>query len=339
MRNKDKINILFYIIAGICFLVAVGVLYCFVHNVRVTYRCGNPVDMAATGQVGDFIGGIIGTVFGFIGTIFVILTLRAQRHQMRRESFDSTFQSLLALHRQNVSEMNITVNIGGKTKIYNGHDVFKGLVEEFDGIYGDIASAMLRIRRYDKKKTTMLKPYYLHKAMSVTYGCLMYSLFDYSDSEIDRIGYRRLMEKVQKYGLHKELHDLHRNSILSSYFRHLYNMVKFIDDSEILKKEEKIIYCNLIRSQLSDYEEILLFYNSMSVLGEWWNKPLGKENWKEMCLIAKYRLVKNCPSYWMYSGIKPNQVYYKERIAYENLGEQFFETQFPNIDKFDIMEK
>jgi Putative phage abortive infection protein len=55
----------------------------------------------------------------------------------------------------------------------------------------------------------------------------------------------------------------HQNSV-GHYFRSLYNIVKFIDDSEIVEKQR---YTNLVRAQLSSGELQLLYYNCLSDYG------------------------------------------------------------------------
>ncbi len=54
---------------------------------------------------------------------------------------------------------------------------------------------------------------------------------------------------------------------LGNYFRNLYNIFKFIDNSDI-PFENKQLYTRLIRAQLSNYELLLLFYNCLSKNGE-----------------------------------------------------------------------
>jgi hypothetical protein len=66
------------------------------------------------------------------------------------------------------------------------------------------------------------------------------------------------------------------------YFRNLYNIIKFVDRSEI---EEKRVYTNLVRAQLSSHELLLLFYNCLTHLGNEKFKPL----------VETYSLLKNMP--------------------------------------------
>ncbi len=77
-------------------------------------------------------------------------------------------------------------------------------------------------------------------------------------------------------------------SILSHYIRNLYQIVKFIEeqDEKVISYEEKFQYASTLRSQLSNHEQLLLYYNSLSVLG----KP-----WIENGLLEKYCIIKSLP--------------------------------------------
>ncbi len=73
---------------------------------------------------------------------------------------------------------------------------------------------------------------------------------------------------------------------LAHYFRVLYRIFKFIDDypTDILDEKEKWFYTKTVRSQLSEGELFILFYNAFSDYGE---------NFKD--LIERYNLLKHLP--------------------------------------------
>ncbi len=73
-----------------------------------------------------------------------------------------------------------------------------------------------------------------------------------------------------------------RREYLGHYFRHLYNIVKYIDAASV---ENKQLYANLLRAQLSTVEHLLLFYNCLSSYGVEKFKPL----------VEKYALFENMP--------------------------------------------
>jgi hypothetical protein len=71
---------------------------------------------------------------------------------------------------------------------------------------------------------------------------------------------------------------------LGHYFRHLYHVIKFINESSIPDKEKKR-YASLVRAQLSAYEHVFLFFNGLSIYGIEKFKPL----------IEIYQLLENMP--------------------------------------------
>lgn len=62
---------------------------------------------------------------------------------------------------------------------------------------------------------------------------------------------------------------------LGQYYRTLYNVLKLVDRANFL--DEKTIYTNLVRAQLSRYELSLLFYNCLSDYGREKMVPLVKD--------------------------------------------------------------
>jgi len=77
-------------------------------------------------------------------------------------------------------------------------------------------------------------------------------------------------------------------SRLGHYYRHLYQMIRYIDQQTIptLNDAKKYEYVKTVRAQLSTHEQALLLANSLT--------PMGY-NWWEKGLITKYRLVQNVP--------------------------------------------
>ncbi len=79
---------------------------------------------------------------------------------------------------------------------------------------------------------------------------------------------------------YKNWWNQHRTE-LGHYFRTLYNIVKFIHEANVKGKQK---YANILRAQLSDQEQVLLFYNCLSTVGAGF-----KEN------TVRYALIKHVP--------------------------------------------
>jgi hypothetical protein len=93
---------------------------------------------------------------------------------------------------------------------------------------------------------------------------------------------------------------------LGQYFRILYNILKFIDAAEYV--EDKFIYTNLLRAQLSRYELNLLFYNCISEYGKDKMEPF----------IRKYSLLKHLEEDYLPEENKHAWREYCTRNASEN---------------------
>lgn len=76
---------------------------------------------------------------------------------------------------------------------------------------------------------------------------------------------------------------------IGHYFRYLYNLIKFVDQSEI---DDKQRYINLIRAQLSSHELLMLFYNCAVGGGQKRFKPL----------VEKYAFLENIPETELIAG-------------------------------------
>jgi len=106
---------------------------------------------------------------------------------------------------------------------------------------------------------------------------------------------------------------------LGHYFRHIFQTVKFIDNEESLSTKEKYNYIKTLRGQLSNYEQIIFFLNSLSEVGRTWefmkkNKP-NEYIKKEKQLITKYNLIKNIPAQYIANNI--NILDYYPNLDYE----------------------
>ena len=75
--------------------------------------------------------------------------------------------------------------------------------------------------------------------------------------------------------VYKEFHQIFQSHV-GHYFRNLYQILRFINDS-LAAAEDKKLYGRLVRAQLSSDELFLLFYNCLSEVGVKKFKPLVEE--------------------------------------------------------------
>ena len=159
-----------------------------------------------------------------------------------------------------------------------------------------------------------------HSTDTVTYRSKLKRL---TTPPIDKIN-------INEYSAHYQM-ALGHNAQLGHYYRQLLQIVKYISETPIILEEcQKYNYAKLLRSQLCDAEQILLFYNSLSIMGMAWNERHGTEtdNISTWCYILRYRLIKNIPTNFPFFGITPIDYYQEETKKWKELfGESFFEHE------------
>ncbi|TDE05819.1 putative phage abortive infection protein [Flavobacterium sandaracinum] len=109
------------------------------------------------------------------------------------------------------------------------------------------------------------------------------------DYRLKHINFFENLSIEKYYGGHQ-----HR---LGHYYRHLFQSYKFLYNEHNLGGKEKYFYAKTLRAQLSNYEQSLLFLNSISSLGLKWdlNPEIDPETNKNITLISDFNLIKNVP--------------------------------------------
>ena len=117
----------------------------------------------------------------------------------------------------------------------------------------------------------------------------------------------KLVLKHNGYNAYTAIADTTR---FDHYFRNLYRIFKYIDTTDLINDDERYEYACIVRSQLSDYELIMLFFNGLS--------DNGKEKFKP--LIEKYAILKNMRPDLLPSAGKEKKSYLDGAYKYSKLG-------------------
>jgi len=191
-------------------------------------------NMEDFGLTGDYFGGVVGSITAFLSVILVYRTFKMQQEISAKQEYliaHQNFENVLF----NMLEMqhNITNECRG---IFNRNFWDSTKIE---------ISGLSYFRRMELE---------LHKSI--------YD-FNYILSEIEKESENDLRLKI-----HAKYEDLYidDNAMLGHYFRHLYHMLKYVNDSTF-SEQEKTKYMNLIQSQMSNSELYLTFYNGISNFG------------------------------------------------------------------------
>ena len=98
----------------------------------------NSIEYDKTGQVGDFIGGVVGTIFTLLGTVLIYFTFREQINQNKKEGFETIFLQLVNIQRDNVNQLNYTTFHSNKFSTAKDRKVFKVIFSEFLDCYREV---------------------------------------------------------------------------------------------------------------------------------------------------------------------------------------------------------
>lgn len=296
------------------------------------------LDYNTTGQIGDTIGGIAGPVIALIAAMLTFLAFwiqvqanKAQTKQFNKEDtdtkidrFENKFYVLLKLHRENVTEINIS-------DVVSGRKAFIFMFNEFKFAYYALKSIYSHENLYGVKREFSEQDFinisFIVLLMGIEESSVL-GLSQYDDDLIEK--YIRDLKCYQSDFRDGKTLSIFTDdgaiftlkitykpfcghmSILGHYFRHLFQTVKFVveqDDGIIKNKYE---YLKTVRAQLSNHEQLLLYYNGLTSFGN---------SWIDNKYFTEYGIIKNIPLPLANFGIKP-----KEKFGERNkMGELFFE--------------
>lgn len=258
-----------------------------------------------TGYAGDTIGGLTAPIIGLLSALLVYVAFKAQieaneqqNKQFEIQQFEAKFFDLLKIHRENVHEMKIEETDYGRKN-------FVLLIREFRVIIEIVKTLFTELKLELIKERIFIVSYYIlffGKGINSSRQ-LRLAL---KDIGFDDDFFNKLEPKLEnnipeneKRNLKYKLFEGHQ-SRLGHYYRHLYQTVKFVDESKCLETlEEKYKYVKTLRAQLSTHEQALLFINCLTPIGRKWqgeNKEGANKFQTVDSLLNSYRMVKNIPN-------------------------------------------
>ncbi|MBS1535266.1 MAG: putative phage abortive infection protein [Bacteroidetes bacterium] len=109
-------------------------------------------------------------------------------------------------------------------------------------------------------------------------------------------------------------------SKLAHYYRHLFQTVKFVvkQDEKSITYESKRDYLRILRSMLSNHEQILLYYNWIAGFGnDWEQKDLEKRKNKQgNYFFTDFRMIHNINEQMIIDEFLPSKVFVEEYLNF-----------------------
>lgn len=291
-----------------------------------------------SGPIGDTIGGILGPFIAIGAAVLTFLAFwvqykanEQQKIDLQIERFENRFYQLLQLHRNNINEISIRTRTKQKA--------FISMFNELKFVYFMVKEVYRKTYLslgYEEISDTKL---YNIAYFLFFYGCkpkaikMINLAMNNRHSEFINIVSKKLEElsspiegetltvsdeKDEPFTLRTWYNPfLGHTSRLGHYFRHVFQIVKYIDEHYPNKDDfdAKYDYVRTLRAQLSSYEQLMIYYNAMSAFGDvWLRTPKDGEEF----LLKKYCVLKNMPLALADFYKIPLEVYGKEKLNCRN---------------------
>ena len=316
--ESDYIKTFAYILIALGIIILGCYIYTmYISEYTILERLNNK-DVEITGQFGDFFGGVIGSLWTLAGVFLYFSALKVQQKQLKvqkeemkqsekllsQQQFESTFFGLLQTQKELKKDLFCKVKIIIPTEHQNDYTFnyveydsklfFHYIIQELHKLYQIYTRETYNIwndnlARLQIDDLNNQAEYYKQEEKMFNYSTEFYKVFNELNLSYTTSFYQ-VKEKTINATRNKESEEFICCSIyghilltyqeqLGHYFRHLYNIVKFLDSekeknlaeikNEKNRKEEEAVnkrfanYFSFIHSILSTSELTILFYNSM----------------------------------------------------------------------------
>lgn len=255
-KNRWELHQWPYIIFAGLFIVFFGFVFKWGH--ALVWKDPNYiVNDELFGTFGDFVGGVLGTIFTIISVIILAKTFAHQQDVttdneivLKTQRFNDLFFELLHLYQSEVNEL-----CGYKERVVN--------------VKQNVKTQQIKVQKEG----------------------VQYNNKDFFDEEklIIQERYRNQMSfeknKRRAVGYYMLFYTKNRSKI-SAYYRTLYRIYELIDKSDLLSELQKKEYAKMIRAQLTESELFFIRYNAMTIYGQ-----------QFIYYINKYNILKNLPAF------------------------------------------
>ncbi len=234
---------------------------------KSNFNIDSPIDHTKFGTFGDFMGGILGSIWGLAGVLLFYIALKDQKEDIRlnREALLKQIEALelqnneFILQREELIETRKIFTEQSKTlKKQSFESTYFSLLDLYNKIVSEINT----------------------QSKSGNYFKQLRTEFSSSYTPNDACPLESFRKTKAQYA---ELFNSKKDD-LSHYFQLLSQILMIVDEA-LIDEDEKHFYVRILRSQLSESEMFALYYNSYSEYSGLFYK-----------LILRYNLLKALPS-------------------------------------------
>lgn len=316
------------------FLLTRNGLSCF--DYTATGQIGDTI-----GGIAGPIIALVAAILTFLAFWIQVQANKAQTSQFDKQDidtkidrFENKFYELLRLHKENVNEISID---GYDQRKIEKRKAFVSMYREFRNAF-----FVTKIKYEELLKSQELKTLYSDEDLLRLAYIFFYAGVGIHSEKLTKAMAGNQFDEVLFTNVNKEfegIQAIHEFSIkkyflpeleiaglgksmtpksykpfvghmnrFGHYYRHLFQTVKFVvnQDSKLINESQKLEYLRTLRAQLSDHEQVLLYYNAIVGFGEAWltNK-----------YFTDYKMIHNLPLPLADFGISPAVKFKKELEA------------------------
>lgn len=241
---------------------------------------GSEINPDLASSFGTIYQGVFGTFLSLVSVLIVVLTILLGKEEKRVDDVENRVIKLTKLF---IDTRDSIVIHGYKNSEHVGKRAFIFL--------------KIRIRRiiyYVKQEFEAKKLGYEEheeEIIDIAYLIFFFGFGREYENKIKDFYNKRLKKSIEIDTIITRLKEKHAETChtteegnLAQYFRQLYNIVTYIDSKAYINDASKYDLVKLVRVQLSNQEQTILFYNSLSIIGI---------KWKTNGFIEKYGMIKN----------------------------------------------
>lgn len=263
---------------------------------KESFTISDKLNSEKAAHFGDFIGGIVGSLWSLAGVILFYIALKEQRVDIKtnRETLEAQVKALklqikeFQLQRTELSETRKVFEEQSKTlKIQRFENTFFQLLS----LHHELVDKLNFNRRLPIGGFELLEK---RKVLSSAFEDLEKKFYHSNNSNFrSPTGSPLLIENLPENietatermnEVYNRFYFYDYKQILSHYFRNVYHIFKFIYTSELVEKPKKQFYASLVRAQLSSDELYIILYNSLQ-------DGLGYPNF--LFLIKEFDIMQN----------------------------------------------
>jgi hypothetical protein len=252
-------------IASLIVLGAVGIIcsvVLFLWN-ETFFDFSSKINSEKTGHFGDLVGGVFGSFWALAGVFLFYKALTEQRIDFRnnKETLDLQVDAL----NQQITEFKLSRDEQKSTRRVYEEQSKTLKAQQFESNFYSLLNVYLSLKNNLNSEGEYFKV--LAEKIGQSYDPL---------TESEGSHQKNITEFINVYSREREK--------LSNYFRSFYRLISIIESCSHFNDKEKYFYAKILRAQLSDYELIIIYYNSFTYVGS-----------KTKRYILKYNLLKHIP--------------------------------------------